>query len=216
MSFDWLSRWTVAECPQCGAPGAALARSCAQCGAPKRTRVRAAVAAAGALFILVVAVGITALVLRRPPPPMAVDVASLTKVMQDCEAEAGKQPSTLYFLVVPMTSKPEDQQRWQSRSLNDIGNAILLGSDDALEGLKDGTLKITSEEYVFNVRDRANVLYNWKSSAGIARLTIPNADSIEGFNIQFQTRNRTDDAAWGNGFVRQAGTCYWVNAIIGN
>ena len=136
--------------------------------------------------------------------------------MQDCDAEAAKQQSTLYFLVIPLAAKPEDEQQWRSKSRDEVGNAILLSSDDALDGLKSGTLRISAENYAFNVRDRANVLYNWNSSTGVSRLTIPNADSIETFNIQFQTRSRTNDTAWGNVFGRRTGNCYWVNAIIGN
>jgi hypothetical protein len=174
------------------------------------------VLAAAALAVLVMAVAVAALVLRRPAAPAPLDLAALSRAMQDCETEAARQPTTLYFLVVPMTSKAQDEEQWQAKSLNDIGNAILLSSDVALDGLKRGALTLASEEYVFNVRDRAGALYNWKGSTGIARLTIPNADKIAGFNIQFQTRSKTSDAAWGSEFARQVGTCYWVNVIIGN
>jgi hypothetical protein len=136
--------------------------------------------------------------------------------MQDCDAEAAKQTSTLYFLAIPLASKPEDEQRWRSKSRDEVGNAILLSSNDALDGLKSGALRITGENYSFNVRDRANVLYNWNSSTGVSRLTIPNADAIETFNIQFQTRRRTTATGWGNVFSRRTGNCYWVSAIIGN
>jgi hypothetical protein len=215
MALDW-SRRGLTDCPHCGAPSSALALSCPHCGASKPTRAAVGIAAIAGLAVVVVAIAIAALVLRRPAAPAPVDVAALSQAMQDCETEAARQPSTLYFLVVPMTSKAPDEEQWQAKSLNDIGNGILLSSDVALEGLKSGALALASEEYVFNVRDRAGALYNWKGSTGIARLTIPNADRIDGFNIQFQTRSKTSDAAWGSEFVRQSGTCYWVNAIIGN
>jgi hypothetical protein len=150
------------------------------------------------------------------PAPSPPDFRWLTTAMQDCDAAAAKEPTTLYFLVIPMAAKAEEQERWRAKALNEIGNAILLTADDALDGLKSGALKISGETYAFNVRDGANVLYNWSSSTGVARLTIPNADSIAAFNVQFQTRSRTNDAAWGNVFNHRTGNCYWVNAIIGN
>lgn len=215
MSFaDWWSRRTVTACPQCGTPGSVLARSCPRCGARKRLSDLAGIAAVAALAVLLAA-GIAAWLVRGPPPAPD-DFAWLTKAMEDCDAEAALQPSTVYFLVVPITSKPEDQQQWQAQSLNDVGNAILLSSEDAVEGLRRGALKIAAENYDFNVRDGANVLYTWTSSNGIARLTIPNASAIEGFNIQFQTPSRTAGTAWGTAFIRRPGTCNWVNAIIGN
>jgi hypothetical protein len=174
--------------------------------------------AAAAVLSLAIATGITAFVLehRRGPPPTTNDFAWLTKAMQDCDAEAAKQQSTLYFLIMPMAARPEDEQQWRSQALNQVGNAILVSADVALEGLKSKALRLSAEEYSLNVRDRANVIYNWKASTGVARFTIPNADTIEGFNVQFHTRSRTSDTAWGNSFVRRRGTCYWVNAIIGN
>jgi hypothetical protein len=176
----------------------------------------AALAAAAALS-LAIAIGITTFVFpHRQQPATGNDFAWLTKAMDDCDAEATKQQSTLYFLIVPLASRTEDEPQWRSQSLNEIGNATLLSADVALEGLRSQALRISVEDYSFNVRDQANTLYNWRASAGAARLAIPNAESIEGFNVQFQTRRRTADTAWGNAFVRRRGNCYWVNAIIGN
>jgi hypothetical protein len=165
--------------------------------------------------LLAVAIGIAVFMVPRRPSP-APDFAWLTKGMQDCDESAAKQPGALYFLIIPMAVKPEDEQRWRSKSHDEIGNAILLNSDDALDGLKSGALRISAENYEFNVRDGAGVLYNWNSSVGVTRLTIPNAESIAAFNAQFKTRGRTSDTAWGSAFTRQSGNCYWVNAIIGN
>ena len=136
--------------------------------------------------------------------------------MRDCDATAAEAAGTLYFLVIPLAAKEQDREQWRSKSPHEVGNAILLSSEDALDGLKSRALGINAEDYAFNVRDRANVLYNWNSSTGVARLTIPDADSIETFNIQFKTRGRTDDTTWGNDFGRRRGNCCWVNAIIGN
>ena len=186
--------------------------------ADRWSRRTVSIAIAVVLSVLVVTIGIAAFMFPRccVPLPPTPDFAWLTTAMQDCEAAAAKQPRTLYFLVIPLAAKPEDQERWRSKSLNEVGNAILLSSDDTLDGLKSQALRISAENYAFNVRDRANVLYNWDSSTGVSRLTIPDADAIEGFNIQFQTRSRTSEAAWGYAFTRRTGNCYWVNAIIGS
>lgn len=214
---DWWSRRTAARCPGCGEPVPALARSCAHCGAPNRAR-RAWLAVAAVLPALLIAIGIVAFMIPRccvlPGPPP--DFAWLTKAMQDCDAEAAKQQSTLYFLVVPLAAKPGDEESWRSKSPDEVGNATLVNSDDALRGLKVQALRITAENYAVNVRDGANVLYNWSSSSGVTRLTIPNADAIDTFNIQFQIGNRKSDTAWGNVFGRKRGNCYWVTAIIAN
>jgi hypothetical protein len=171
-----------------------------------------------ALPLLAAAIAFAVLMYPRccGPAPSRPDFSWLTTAMQDCDAAAAEQPRTLYFLVIPMAAKAEDQERWRSKALNEVGNAILLTSNDTLDGLESGALKISGESYAFNVRDGANVLYNWNSSTGVARLTIPEADSIRAFNVQFQTASRTNAAAWGNVFNHRTGNCYWVNAIIGN
>lgn len=194
-----------------------MVRSCAHCGAPNRTR-RVWLAVGVLVPVLVLALGILGIVVPRLPVPSAApaDFGWLTKAMQDCDAEATKQQSALYFLVIPLAAKAEDEARWRSKSRDEVGNAILLGTDDALEGLRSRALRLSTENYGFNVRDGANVLYQWTSSNGVTRLTVPDADSIEAFNIQFQTDSRKGDIAWGNAFSRKRGNCYWVSAIIGN
>jgi hypothetical protein len=150
------------------------------------------------------------------PSPATPDFAWLAKTMQDCDAEATKQQSTLYFLVIPLAARAQDEESWRSKSRDEVGNAILIGTDDALQGLKSGALRLAAERYGVNVRDGVGARYEWSSSSGVARLTIPNAASIDTFNIQFQTDSRKSDSAWGNVFSRKPGNCYWVSAIIGN
>jgi hypothetical protein len=214
---DWWSRKTATTCQGCGEPVPALVRSCAHCGAPNRAR-GVWLAAALLVPVLVLALGILSIVVPRLPLPSAApaDFAWLTKAMQDCDAEATKQQGALYFLVIPLATKTEDEESWRSKSRDEVGNAILLGTDEALEGLRSRGLRLSAESYGFNARDGANVLYQWTSSSGVTRLTIPDADSIETFNIQFQTESRKGDTLWGNVFSRKRGNCYWVSAIIGN
>jgi hypothetical protein len=213
---DWWSRKTAPTCQGCGEPVPALARSCAHCGARNRAR-RVWLAVAVLVPVLVLALGILSIVVPRLPLPSTAppDFAWLKNAMQDCDAEATKQQGALYFLVIPLAAKAEDEGRWRSKSRDEVGNAILLGTDDALEGLRSRGLRLSAENYGFNVRDGANVLYQWTSSSGVTRLTIPDADAIEMFNIQFQTDRQKSDTAWGSVFSRKRGNCYWVSAIIG-
>jgi hypothetical protein len=203
------------NCLHCGNAMSAFARACGHCGAsnPKRTT---AIALAGAVVALIAALGIAAFVFAWQRTGTKDNFAWLAKAMEDCDAEAAKTPTTLHFLVVPMASKPADDAEWRAKSRNDIGNAILLVGEQTLDGLRSGQLKISSEPYDFRMRDDStNDIYQWSSSTGVKKFLTPNAQAIEQFKLQFKTAKKTGDA-WGATFVNQAGTCYWVNAIIGN
>jgi zinc-ribbon domain len=216
----------AAQCPNCGEPVAALARSCPRCGARNRRRP-AAFAIIGSLLVLLVAIGVASFaVLRWQQLPVgtaeraatatSAEFGWLSAAMSDCESDAAKAPSTLHFLVIPLAAASPDDPEWRNKSLNDLGNAILLPSGDARAALESGALSISSEQYVFSVRDDAtNTIYKWSASSGVKRFSAPDADSIEGFKIQFLTGNRTQEDQWGVSFTRRKGSCYWVNAIIG-
>ena len=219
------------KCRNCGAGVSAFARTCVHCGARNPART-AALGMAAALLIVVAGLGMAALVVQRGPPPPAEaepriatsttptsgsDYGWLSKAMADCDAEAAKATGTLVFLVIPLKSAAGDPEQWRKKSLNDIGNAILLTADDALAGLNSATLSIAAEQYVFSIRDEASsVIYRWSPSAGVKKFLSAEADTIERFKIQFQVRDRTGSAEWGAAFAHRKGTCHWVNAILGN
>jgi hypothetical protein len=218
------------DCDRCGERISALAPSCARCGAPNKARAKA-MAVLGSLAVLIVALAIAAVVIlggRRPPlathpgageqaAPAADPFAWLVAAMNECEAAAVSDVSTLRFLVIPLASPPGEDEQWQAKSINDVGNATLLSSDAALDALRRKVLKIYSGEYAFLMRDQASAtVYKWKSTVGVANFSTADADSISGFRLQFQTPERPDDANWGAAFSRQKGTCYWVNAILGH
>lgn len=218
---NWWSRLTVAECVECGVPVSAFARACAHCGTANRARV-AAFAVVGALAFLATA-AVTAIVVvaswqRLPvdatPQSLGGDFTWLTNAMQECDALAEKQPETLHFLVIPLAAAPKDVEDWRTKALNKIGNAILLRSDVAIEGLKAGALSIAKDSYVLSVRDQARVTYNWDRTVGVAKFSIPDAGSIDGFNVQFRYRDKQSADDWGTAFARKKGNCYWVNAIL--
>lgn len=223
MSFaNWWSRLTGVECAECGQPVPAFARTCGYCGAANRLRA-AAIAVAAALAVLAIAAVVAIVVVaswQRLPidattqsPPAGGDFAWLTNAMQECDTLAEKEPETLHFLVIPLAVATKDED-WQAKALNKIGNGILLRSDVALDGLKGGALSIAKEGYILSVRDQAQVTYNWDRTVGVAKFSIPNGGSIDGFNIQFQYRDKQGGDDWGNAFARKKGNCYWVNVIL--
>ena len=137
--------------------------------------------------------------------------------MAECDAEAAKEASSLEFLVIPLKSASGDAEQWRKKSLNDIGNAILLAADDTLEGLKGGTLSLSTEQYLFSIRDEATgIIYKWSPSVGVKKFLTAEADSIAQFRVQFQLGDKSSDADWGAAFIRRKGNCYWVNAILGH
>jgi len=208
------------HCRNCAVAVPLLAPSCGRCGAPNRSRLTA-VAVAASLGVLVIAIAVAAFVILRgvridEPSGPGVDFTWLTKAMDECDAEAMAEPKTLHFLVVPMVSKADDDADWRVKSLNDIGNAILLRQQAMLEGLQEGSLRLSNEEYDFRMRDEATKdIYKWTLSKGVKKFLTPDAEAIKIFKVQFTTKRRPDDE-WGAAFTHQAGTCYWVNAIIGN
>jgi hypothetical protein len=220
------------ECPNCGGRVFILGKSCPHCGAANKARV-AGLLVAGALAMLLVAVVVAVAVLLRgqrlpgadtPDTPGSErvetkstgDLGWLTAAMSECEAEAMKNLDTLYFLVLPLASLPADEEQWREKSISNIGNAILLRSDDALEGLRSGTLRLYPGEYDFRIIDGSNTVYKWKPAVGVTKISAPDAGSIVSFRLQFQTSGSADGGEWGTPFPRKSGTCYWVNAIVGH
>jgi hypothetical protein len=211
------------NCPNCGETVGVFSRSCAHCGAYNASR-RAAIAVTASLAALVVAIGVVAVVIfswhRQPgetTEQASEDFTWLQTAMMECDEVAAKAPDSLYFLVVPLASAPEDDEAWRKISLNDLGNALLLKADATLEGLKQGHLVLSNEQYRFNMRDEAtNTLFKWSPSTGVKRFSSNEAKMIENFRVQMLTDKRTNESAWGAAFIRQKGTCYWVNVIIGN
>jgi hypothetical protein len=221
------------ECPSCGDRTFVFAKACPHCGAPSEVRIPGMMAA-GSLVLLLVAVVVAFVVVLRGYRLAAAtttgvsadeqivarskaDFGWLTSAMNACETEAKTDLGRLRFLVIPLAAVAKDDQQWRAKSINDIGNAILLRSDDALDGLKSRTLRLYPADYDFRVLDQAtNTVYKWRASDGVAKFSTHDSGSISLFKVQFATAHSGSDVEWGSAFVRQDGTCYWVNAIIGN
>jgi hypothetical protein len=224
---------TDGECPNCGGGTLLLARTCSHCGSPLALRM-AGLLVAGALVLLLGAILIAAVVGLRWYQLAAAtesgdaadeqiatistaDLSWLANAMSGCDAEAKADPGVLHFLVTPLVSVAQDLAPWQAKSINDAGNGILLRADDTLAGLKSGSLRIYPADYGFSIFDEAgNVLQKWRPAMGVAKFSAANAGPIPTFKVQFRTSERGSDPNWGGSFNRLDGSCYWVNAFIGN
>jgi hypothetical protein len=203
------------QCLECGEPVSWFARACARCGAANPARRTLVVVAAALVAVLVAGVVALTTVLLSERAPGTDDFAWLSKAMEECDKEAEKEPALLHLMVIPLVDEPRDDAGWRRASLNDIGNAILLSGENAIAGLKRGALRMSKEEYVLAVRDEATgVIFRWSPSVGVKRFVTKDASAVESFKVQFQKRDGTGGSEWGAAFKRQAGNCYWVNAII--
>jgi hypothetical protein len=223
------------ECRHCGTALSAFTRACMFCGGRNEARV-ATLGLAAVMAVVVIAGGAAGLALWRWAPFAGInpsttgfvtrggaDFAWLTKAMEECDAEAAKAAGTLEFLVIPLKSSAGAQPEWRRKSLNDVGHAILLTAEDAVDGLRKDALSISNERYVFSIRDDVtNIVYKWNQSTGVKKFISAEAEAeaIERFKVQFELQFELDakprDTDWGSVFVRRKGTCYWVNAVLGN
>jgi hypothetical protein len=232
MQTAGLTEMLESECPACGDAVSVFAKACPHCGVPNRGWLLgpAVVGALALLVVCMVAALVMALGSRSVPsgtPEASAadrieqtqtdDFAWLTTAMSACDRQARADVSTLYFLVLPLASLAQDDALWREKSILGIGNAILLRSDDALQGLRSGALRLYSGQYDFRVLDvGTNTIYKWKTATGVTKVSARDASAITQFMLQFQTPGASGQAQWGDPFKRQAGTCYWVNAIVSN
>jgi hypothetical protein len=221
------------ECPNCGGGTLVLAKTCSKCGAPLKLRM-AGILVAGALVLLMAAIVLAVAVVLRgdrlaaatetgAPADQLIaaeataDFSWLASAMAGCETEAKTNAGALHFLVTPLVSVAEDIEPWRTKSINDAGSGILLRSDDALEGLKSGTLRVYPADYQFSISDQADdTVYKWRPSVGVAKLSTADAAAFASFRVRFRTVHNRAGGEWGGTFTRQEGSCYWVNPIIGD
>jgi hypothetical protein len=204
-----------------------------------RHRRRTRLAAAGLGVLVLVGLGALSWGLLRAPEPAAeqivkpstpaspglvtsfdkpptVDVATIEKAMAACDAEAAKDPDSLFFMVLPMVAADKADQRWASLALQNGANAfLLLSANDALDGLRSSTLLFRPGRYTFAVLDVATgATYSWTSATGLSRLAKKNAGAIPTIRLGFDFSEAQAGTQWGNEFKRERGTCYWVSALV--
>jgi hypothetical protein len=224
-----MAGWMIrSECPECDATVPLVARTCSHCGARNPAR-RGALAVAAGLVVLVIACVGAVYVATRQQHPLAAegmsvvpsgavadsDFAWLSSAMTACDKLASQQPGTLHFLVIPLRANQNDLPDWRLLAVGAIGNGITIPADDALGGLRRGTLRIYPDEYVFAIQDAATrVVYEWNPSLGVNRFSAPEAEAIQSFRLQLAPRQKRDQADWGNVYSRQNGNCHWIAAIV--
>ena len=212
------------DCRNCGERIPKGARACDYCGTPTSARrsVVVLVAALAALCLAAVAIVAVMLMGRAPdqsgtavPPRAEGDFSWLEAAMKQCDEQATQETKGLHYLVVPLTDEPRDDPGWRRISVNDIGNAILIRSEDMLAGLQRKALRLSTDEYVFSARnEKTRDVLTWKPSTGVRKFVINDASDIEQFRVQFQSNDAARAINWGAIFERQPGNCYWVNAIL--
>jgi len=233
----------VRQCPQCGATARPLTRACRNCGANARSGSMRATGFAGlGLTIGLLAAGFAidhfwrkltawrdanlARIQQAPalfgpsrptsqPKPVE-DFAWIKSAMANCDTEAGKHLDALYFLVLPLASTDGNTQRWSPLSLGQIGTtATLLKSNDALDGLGDGSLSLYQGQFVFSILEpSSNVTYRWKPATGVSEFVTHEALSIKSFKPGLQVVGVDADTAWADTFTQQRPSCFWVSALL--
>jgi predicted nucleic acid-binding Zn ribbon protein len=211
-------------CPNCGERIPKGARVCDYCGAPVSSRRKTVVIAVALATLCLAAVAIGAVMLTgRTPDPSGTavpqraegDFSWLEAAMKQCDEQATQEPKGLHFLVIPLIDEPRDEPGWRRISINDIGNAILLKADDMMAGLQRKALRLSANEYVFSARnEQTKDILTWKPSTGVRKFVINDGSEIAQFRVQFQSNDAARAIDWGAIFERQAGNCYWVNAIL--
>lgn len=196
---------------------------CGHCGAPVRGRSSVLTVTVILAVLCLAALGVAFLLLagRSSDRQGAAveqrgdDFGWLDTAMKQCDEQAAKDPKGLHYLVIPLTDEPRDEPGWRRVSINDIGNAILLGSDDMLAGLRRKALRLSTDEYVFSARNETTKdVLTWKPSTGVRKFVVNDASAIKQFRVQFQSNDASRAINWGATFDRQEGNCYWVNAIL--
>jgi hypothetical protein len=220
-------------CPHCGEPAFLLARSCPHCGGARRMGV-AGMLVAGALALLLLAVVSASVVVlvwhqlaaatetgEAIGEPIAMgsagDPSLLASAMSQCDAEAkaDADTGTLHFLVTPLSVVGGDLAPWRPKAINESGNAIMLRADDALDGLRRGTLRLYPADYDFGVLDSAgDVIFQWRPSTGASKFSAADPGEMPTFTVRLRTAHSGSAPEDGGPFNRQKGACYWVNALI--
>jgi hypothetical protein len=117
--------------------------------------------------------------------------------------------------VVPLAAGDKFDAQWQSRALERFGKTTLFQSQDALDGLKAGALRIAPESFVLHVLDQAaGRSYRFNSASGVAKLSSREIASDGPFRIRLQTAAADPSPQWNNVVAEGRGSCHWVFALI--
>jgi hypothetical protein len=139
----------------------------------------------------------------------------VSRTMATCEEDAVTQPATVNFLVMPLERTRRFGSQLESRALETLGRITLFGSQDALDGLKSGALRISSRNFVLHTFDTSNnVAHRWNSASGVSRLTTSDIASDGPFKVRIQTTPNDPSTEWSKVTADGRGTCHWVFALL--
>jgi len=149
----------------------------------------------------------------EPPPP---DVPAIKKAMSDCDAAAAHAPDSLFFLILPLLPTHPGAGDWRPVALQTVGDAyMLIGANDALDGLRDGKLKVRPGRYTFSVLDtQSGATYSWTSATGMIRLSRKDFGAVKLLELAFDFTQAQTGPQWSAQFKRDLGTCYWVIPLV--
>jgi hypothetical protein len=141
--------------------------------------------------------------------------AWLSSAMENCEQEAIASPQALFFLIVPLAATGKYDQSWSARKLETFGATTLFKSQDALDALNSGALRVSTEPFVFHVLDMATSDgHRWNSASGVSKLSLKEIVSEGPFRVRFQTAPRDPAPEWNSVTAEGKGTCHWVFALM--
>jgi hypothetical protein len=226
----------LGQCRSCGDPVSYFARRCPSCDAPNQPNPVATVAALGAIVVLGLIGGLTAIGVQafrgkgttqavvRPdatsnsastPADSAKDYGWLVKAMAECEEEAKQKADTLSFLIIPITSTGMSLPGWSPTPISDIGtSATLLTSGDAMIGLRNGAMMLYPKPMAFAISDPAtNTVYKWKQASGVTVLKTKDVNA-GGFKLGFEIPEVGKEIEWGPVINLDKGNCYWINPLV--
>jgi hypothetical protein len=139
----------------------------------------------------------------------------VSRTMAACEEDAVSKPATVNFLVMPLERTRSFNRELEQRAIETVGRITLFGSQDALEGLKSGALRISSKNYVLLTLDTSNnAERRWNSASGVSRLTTADIASDGPFRVRLQVSANDPLTAWSNVTAQGRGTCHWVFALL--
>lgn len=174
--------------------------------------------AAGILLLGVAlfAPGFDGTIARLFGPAPAPSYDWISRLMAQCEEEAVTRPETLNFLIVPLSPTRKYGPPWPERKLAEAGGTLLFGSQDALEGLRNGAFAISSRPVVLHTRDASNnTTHRWNSVSGVSRLSATDIRSDGPFEVRFQTSPDDPAPGWSTITAQGRGTCHWAFALVG-
>lgn len=145
------------------------------------------------------------------------DFRWIQRAIDQCEAEAARNVDTLYFLVIPVLTTDGNLQAWAPKLNGTVGaSMLLLGSQDTLDGLKAGSLRLSRRAFNFSILEPStSAVYKWKPALGVYKFAIRDANAIAAFKPGFEIP-AGGETRWADGTAipREAGTCYWTGALM--